>query len=399
MKSGFLDKLIERLDRLDAGSLQTQFLRLAKEKGFLETIFHAIHEGIMVVDGAGRVTYANRAAEKVLGISLETLVGGPAQRVLRGIEWEQLLRLDEQEWSRLISREIEITYPEHRLLNMYVVPLAVVKTGESGAVIILRDITREREHEAQAIESEKLGALMLLAAGVAHEIGNPLNSLNIHLQLIERELGDLPPKARESLGDLVAVARKEVARLDQIITQFLRAIRPQPLRLERAAPAEVLRETLDFLKHEIKDRDILVETEIAADVPPILLDRGQIRQAFFNIIRNAIQAMPNGGLLKIGLAAADPFVLISFRDTGPGIAPERMGALFEPYQTTKPDGSGLGLMIVQRIVRDHGGRIEVQSEPRLGTTITLMLPIDEHRIRLLKARTGTRSGTSREDAT
>jgi two-component system, sporulation sensor kinase E len=385
MKSAFLDKLIERLDRIDPGNLQNQFLRLAQEKGFLETLFHAVREGLIVLDADGRMTFANHAAEKMLGFSMETALGQPIRKYLRDIEWDRVLHLDEQEWSRLMSRELEITYPVHRFLDFYVVPLPADTPEATSAVVILRDITRDREHEAQTLESERLNALTLLAAGVAHEIGNPLNSLNIHLQLIERELGDLPPEKRDGLRELLDVAKKEIGRLDQIITQFLRAIRPTQPNFAREFVSDVLRDTLDFLKYEIRNRDVLVEVECPDSLPPIQIDQGQIKQAFFNIIRNAIQAMPNGGLLKISLAETDRFIAVSFKDSGPGIPPEELSHLFEPYHTTKPGGSGLGLMIVQRIVRDHGGQIEVHSEPRVGTTFILYLPRDEQRIRLLKA--------------
>jgi two-component system, sporulation sensor kinase E len=395
MKSGFLEKIIERIDRLDPGSLQSQFLRLASEKGFLETIFHALQEGLLVLDGEGKIVYLNRACTKLLGIPIQAAVGQPIQRYLKEIDWQRVLQLDESEWSRLVSREIEVTYPQHRFLDMYVVPLATVKAHEQGAVVILRDVTRDREHEAHTIESEKLNALMLLAAGVAHEIGNPLNSLTIHLQLMDRELKAMPDASRESLQELLSVARNEVARLDQIITQFLRAIRPTQPQFERASVREVLNDTMEFLKHEIQDRDILVEIECPDDLPLSPIDRNQIKQVFFNIIRNAIQAMTDGGLLKITMSSSDRFIVVAFKDTGPGIAPEDMGNIFDAYHTTKSEGSGLGLMIVQRIVRDHGGEIEVHSEPHAGTTFTVYLPRDENRIRLLKAHR-TAHGTEDE---
>jgi len=385
VKSAFLEKLIERLDKLDSGSLQTQFLRLAGEKGLLETIFHAIQEGLIVLDGRGRITYANRAAENMLGFSLASAEGASISKYLPDIEWSHVMKLDEQEWSRLISREIEINYPSHRFLDFYIVPLSAVDVKEPGAVMILRDITRDRHHETITLESERLNAITLLAAGVAHEIGNPLNSLTIHLQLLKREMEQLQQADRQPLDELLDVAQREVERLDQIITQFLRALRPSQPRLEATRLTDVLNETLKFLDKEIKDRDVLVEVDSPDDLPAAQLDRNQMKQAFFNIIRNAIQVMPNGGLLKISIGSSDRFVFISFTDTGPGIPAGDLGTIFEPYFTTKNEGSGLGLMIVQRIMRDHGGELEVHSEPNTGTTFTLYLPRDEARIRLLKA--------------
>jgi len=386
MNSGFWEKLVDRLDRLDTGSLQTQFLRLAHEKGLLETIFHAIQEGIIVLGDGGRISYANRAAEKLLGFSAAKAEGQPIGRYLREIEWERVLDLDEDEWSRLVSREIEIAYPEHRFLDFYIVPLRAVSEREHGAVLILRDVTRDRESETRTIESERLQAITLLAAGVAHEIGNPLNSLTIHLQLLERELAGSEALDREGMKELVSVSRREVERLDQIITQFLRALRPSQPTLERASLREIVDQTLDFLRREIADRDVIVEVESAEELPLALVDRGQIKQACFNIIRNAIQAMAHGGVLRIELSSDDRFVILSFTDTGPGIPLDDFGSIFDPYFSTKSDGTGLGLMIVQRIVRDHGGELEVRTDPKAGTTFTLYLPRDERRIRLLRAR-------------
>jgi PAS domain S-box-containing protein len=351
----------------------------------METILHAIQEGVLVLDAEGKLSYANRAAEKLLGFSLDAARGQPVQKYLREIEWDLVLKLDESEWSRLVSREIEVSYPTPRFLEFYVVPLSAVNPDEDGAVVMLRDVTRDREDQASHIESERLHAVTLLAAGVAHEIGNPLNSLTIHLQLLEREMAALDVATRDELLDLVRVARQEVTRLDQTITQFLRALRPTAPQREAASLRDVLDATLNFLQHEIRDRDVLVEVDAPDTLPTCYIDQGQIKQAFYNIIRNAIQAMPNGGLLKIDLTADERFVGISFKDSGPGIAPEDISFLFEAYHTTKAEGTGLGLMIVQRIVRDHGGEIAVHSEPGSGTTFSLYLPREERRTRLLRA--------------
>ena len=391
MKSAFWNKLIERLDRLDPGSVQAQFLRLASERGLLETIFHALREGILVLDAEGRIVYANRGACRLLGMDEAASVGQPMKRYLREIEWESLLRLDEKEWARMASREIEISYPEHRFLALYLAPLENPTDGRTGVVMILRDVTQERDHEAEMVESERLNAVLMLAAGVAHEIGNPLNSLAIHLQLIDRELRGLPETEAGALRELLGVARGEIQRLDQILAQFLKAIRPSLPNFERRALPELVAATLETLAAEIRDRKVVVEVEAADDLPSAWVDPGQVRQAFFNVIRNAVQAMSGGGVLRISFAASDRLAGVIFHDTGPGIPPGQMGELFEPFRTTKPNGHGMGLMIVQRIVRDHGGTVLVDSLPT-GARIQLNFPRDDQRVRLLSAPKAAEAG-------
>jgi PAS domain S-box-containing protein len=386
MASGFFDRLVARIDKLGPESLQAQMLRMAQERGFLETIFQTIQEGILVIDNEGRLLYANRAAEKLAGFEYARTKGRSIVRFLREWNWEHLLDVPATDsgWARMVTREIEISYPEHRFISVYGVPLDEQGLVSKGVLVILRDVTRDRRQEASALESERSNAVKLLAAGVAHEIGNPLNALNIHLQLLARELRELEDAgSRQALQDLVDVARTEVERLDTIIAQFLRAIRPSKPVLVAERPTEVLEETLRLLKTEFENRRIAVSVDIPEAVPKVRLDRSQIKQVFFNLIKNALEAMPDGGALKVVFGVGDAFVDISFVDTGKGIAPEELSRVFEPYHTTKTKGSGLGLMIVQRIIEDHGGEIELASKPNEGTCFKIRLPRDERRVRLL----------------
>jgi two-component system, sporulation sensor kinase E len=386
MKTSFLDKLIGRLERVDPQSLQGVVVKLAREKGFLETLFNTIQEGVLVIDAEGRTSYLNAAASQLLGVDPERSVGEPVTRFLRELDWQRIGGTDNDESRKVLSHELEVFYPRHAFLSFYIVPLVDEETTVvTGAAIILRDVTESRRQTESTIESEKLSALTLLAASVAHEIGNPLNSLNIHFQLMERELKSLPPEKSQRLRDDLRVARDEIARLDRIINQFLRAVRPTKPDLQRASVNEVMKETLALLEHEIADRDILVEQELSDDLPKILLDRTQLQQAFYNVIRNAVQAMRAGSILRVCTEATDTHIVVSCIDTGHGIAPEQIGRIFEPYYTSKKDGSGLGLMIVQRIVREHGGTIEVESNVGRGTTFRIKLPIHEKRMRLLEA--------------
>jgi signal transduction histidine kinase len=400
MKAGFLEKLIERLGRIGPEEVQNYFLRLAQEKGFLETVFNAIQEGIIVTDSKGRITYLNDAACGLFGLEAAEAIGKPLDERIRGSDWESLTKSPGP-----VSHDMEIFYPQNRFINFYIVPLlmesrnsvaGIDDSGQPGSpipataeqvghVMILRDITKSRRTAQQTIESERLNALTLLAAGVAHEIGNPLNSLHIHLQLMERSVQKLHGEAKAELQQSIDIARSEVNRLDSIVTQFLRAIRPSRPQLRPESLNTIIEEAVRFFTPEIQDRDITVKQELRSDLPLLRLDRDQMKQAFYNVIKNSLEAMKRHGTLHIRTDMDDTNVIVSFVDTGSGMSAGNLSRVFEPYFTTKSTGSGLGLLIVRRIVREHGGELSIESNEGEGLTLTIRLPYIERRIRMLEA--------------
>ena len=393
MNSGFLDKLIERIGRVRSEDVESYLLRLADEKGFLEIIFNAIHEGVIVTDLYGRISYVNRAACELFGLKREECMSRPLHECLRGIEWEPLLKS-----GKVVSRDVEVFYPQHRFLNFYLESLHLEKPSQRrasgefekeavGYALILRDITENRKSTEETIHSERLSALTLLAAGVAHEIGNPLNSLHIHIQLLERKFRKVPEHLRPELQNALDIAKGEIERLDNIVQQFLGAVRPAHLEVSLQNLNALLRESVDFLRPEIEDRDIRIEQKLRTDLPLVHVDKTQIKQAFYNVIKNAFQAMRTGGVLRIETEWEDPFVRITFTDNGGGISPKDMSKIFEPYYTTKAGGSGLGLLIVRRIVREHGGEIDLVSNDGEGLELTIRLPLRERLARMLPPST------------
>ncbi len=405
-KSSFLDKVLGRIGRLDTEGLQTVVQRLARERSFLETLFNTIEDGVLVVDEHGRVIYFNQAVMRLLGLQ-PGAEGQPISSVLPEADWDKISRLDAEGGSQVVRHEFEVEYPRPRFLRLYAAPLDGQATGSAGVALILHDATEARQQTYEAIESERVQALTLLAASVAHEIGNPLNALHIHLQLMERELRkasraskaasrEHDPATREigtrtSAPDLqrleqyLSVAKGEITRLDYIVTQFLHAIRPAPLQLRLAPLNEVVEKTLDLLRPELDNRGIAVKGKLAPHLPAAPIDPARIQQVLVNLVKNAMQAMTRGGALTVQTGEGTDGVWVSVADTGGGIPQEQINRIFEPFYTTKKQGTGLGLMIVQRIVRGHGGRIELESHVGRGTTFRIWLPLHEKKQRLLEA--------------
>ena len=387
-KSGFLDKLIQKLDRVEPGEVQGFLARLAQEHGFLESVFDALQEGVIVLDIHGAITYINRAACQFFGVQDEEAMGRRVDEAIRGLEWGALApnpNLAQQ----VVNRDMEVFYPENRLLNFYLAPLGDRKEeGTLGYVMLVRDITQSRKIEAEEMESERLNALTMLAASVAHEIGNPLNSLNIHLQLLERKLKKLSLDAYTGTKDMLEVARGEIKRLDFIIEQFLRSIRPSKPQMKLVSLNTLVTEAVKFLKPELEGRKITTRLVLDEKLTMLNLDGDQLKQAFYNIIKNAFQAMCSGGHLQITTECDEYEARVHFADDGKGISRDEMSQIFDPYYTTKKSGTGLGLLIVRRIVREHGGELSVSSEQGAGTTISIHLPRGPKPARLLKD-TGT----------
>jgi len=344
----FYDKVADRIGKLDAEGLRRQYRSLTDEIGFFESVFNSLDEGIVAFDDKGRIKYANSAGRELvpligIGGKLDGIAPPPG-----GIS----------------VKEIEITYPEHR----------IVEVKRIGNVIKLRDVTAKRAKDADAVESGRADAVGEMAASMAHEIGNPLNALSLNLQLLKRKY---PGEA-----DL-AIAQRELERLNGIIREFLGAFRPAKARLAPGFAADPLKDALAALKNVFEDRNIRVELDLPSTMPAVAIDRAQMEQVFFNLMKNALEAMKDGGVLSIELVHDDTSVSVMFRDSGAGMSDEALARLFEPYRTTKSKGTGLGLMICKRIVAAHGGEIAAESRSGKGTTFTVRLPRLEKRVREL----------------
>ena len=379
VKKNFLDRFSERFDDLDAGSRQAYILRLAKDKGFLETVFNSIEEGVLVVDQNLRIRYFNRAAKKLLGLP-EDLSRIRVSQLLRGVNWRQIILEDEEAWSRLARQEVEILYPEKRFIQFYLVPLP---EDTKLAAVILRDVTEHRKKTLSELESETVKAVSQLAAGVAHEIGNPLNSLYLNLQILEQSISDPDVMEREEMEDMLRICKSEVERLDSIIHGFLTEIRPAVPVFEPVDLREIVVDVLKFMRSEVEARQVEVKCSWAAVLPSVTGDSKQLKQAFYNIIRNAVQAMTNGGTLEIfGYTEAENWV-IEFADSGSGVDSERLRSMFNAFETGRAGGNGIGTMVIERVCRTHGADFGIVSSPGRGLVFQVKFPLGKRRLRLL----------------
>lgn len=374
-KQTFIEKFIDKFDRIDRNEILAVIVKLSREKGFLENILNSLNDGVIVLNNEKEIQFINDAAGEIMGVKPGSdLTGKPAANFMKDGSLRAFLAGEEPQNGQSVSREIDISYPRRLILSMSVIPLFDENDKMYGIAVIMRDVTEKRRVEGRMAQSEKLGALSVLAAGLAHEIGNPLNSLHIHAQLIEKEFKKLKT-GKKKLAELIGVVSEEIKRIDDIARGFLQAIRPLKPKFEEEDINAVIEKTLKFMMPELEKEGIAVRRNYYDSLPMTLIDKSQLKQAFLNIIKNSMQAMPKGGLVSVSTESHGDMIKAIFEDNGVGIAPENISKIFDPYFTTRKDGMGLGLMMTYRIIKEHGGEIEVKSQPGKGTGFTIILPV------------------------
>ena len=377
-RQGRFDRLLGRADDLDPKNLAILARRLDRERNLMETVLDTLREGVLVLETDGRVAYANAAATTFVGISAEALAAGEVVRFAPDLT----SALELTEGTTAQTREIEVNYPETRILRVHLSLVEGPSAGSFLRVAVIADISTERVQTEDRVESERIDSIMNLAAGVAHEIGNPLNAIGIHLQLLRRRLAELGSGATK-VNESIDIVESEVRRLDSIVRNFLGAVRPSPPDLADTQLLEVVAAALALLKDQMEELGVRAVVEVADELPVVLADHGQVKQALFNVIKNALEAMDRGGKITVRARSDDEWVVLEVADTGVGISADKLTRVFDAYYTTKADGNGLGLLIVLRILRAHGGGVDVASTPGKGTTVTLRFPQKHRRVRLL----------------
>ena len=231
------------------------------------------------------------------------------------------------------------------------------------------------QEATQAAVAEKRDLLQRLLARLAHEIRNPLSSLDIHLQLLDEDLSTLVPATREQLSPRLEIIRGELHRLERIVDNFLRLAGPSALDLETVEIARIVNHVCGLLRPEAAAREIELVAEVETGLPPFTADPVRLTQALMNLVINAMQAVEKKGRIEVSVRRAEGAILVQVHDDGPGIPPEKLGSIFDPYFTTKAEGSGLGLWIAQQIATAHGGSLQAQNGPTPGAIFAMLLPL------------------------
>ena len=344
---------------------------LSRVKALSDSLVEHMPVGIVAVDPDDRVMVFNDTAETLFGRTSEAVIGKPSSDILPPSCLEMLRGPGHER--PMIEKEFDCAIGQGRVVPLEVIA-AVLKDDEGGVfgrIALFRDLS-ELQHLRKEVErSQRLAAVGSLAAGVAHEIRNPLSSLKGFATYFRQRYGGVPEDVKAA--DIMI---QEVDRLNRVITELLEFSRPMELKKKATDLAGLLRHALGTIEGQARERGIAVQSHLPPGLPGVFIDPDRMTQVFLNLFLNALAAMDRGGDLTVGIALQDDDALrVSVADTGTGIRKDDLGRVFDPYFTTKPSGTGLGLAIVHRIVEAHGGEIRLESEPGKGTTFTLLLPV------------------------
>jgi PAS domain S-box-containing protein len=387
--SDFYRRASKKLEKLSAEQLRELLVSVAGRKSLLETVLDSLPDGILVCDDRHCLIMANKCAQRMFPLEYEDSEKIPlwmAVRDERVVEFFQEALLNND---RVLDREIDLEIQgRNRLLSISILPL-VQNHRITGSLVYVEDITEKRGREARLRRVESLASLTTMAAGVAHEIKTPLGSISIHRQLMQKALDRTGWDEKAApLNKYIAVLNEEVDRLNRIVVDFLFAVRPVSLEPREGDVNKLIKDLRDFVLAELEQSGIECILELEDNIPHVLMDERYMKQALLNLVNNARAAMAGGGELLIKTALADGEIVITISDNGMGISAENLSKIFEPYFTTKDTGTGLGLTIVFKIIKEHQGEINVQSRLGEGSCFTVTLPVIQKQPRLIAWNTG-----------
>jgi two-component system, sporulation sensor kinase E len=399
---GFVDRVLERIRRMPPDQIEDFIAHLLKEMHFVEDTLASLPTGVLVADKDFGIRSVNDAAREILSLRAGAKLEAVSLReVLRRAELVAVLDEFQEFHEEIRQREVSLPAPRQKFLNVSVVPfLNHDVEHEGGTVWILEDRTEIERRNEERRQGSRIESLATLTAGIAHEIKNPLNSLTIHIQLLRKGAAKLheasgPSVELDRMTRSAEILEEEVRRLTTIVEEFLTAVRPIKPTLRKASVNDLMMSLAELLGPECREFGIELVLDLDPSVPLLRLDPELIRQAILNLARNAIEAIHppgepekrNGGRIVLRTQLKSDHALIEVEDDGCGIPEIERLRIFEPYHTTKFNGTGLGLMVVYKCIHAHDGRIGLTSREGVGTVFHIALPLDERPVRLLAAPT------------
>ena len=373
--SRFVKKALEKAPRIDKTQLEALLALVVSEHELYEASLHSLPSGFVVLDPTHRVLFHNKAAERLVPF-VSGFEGSdkPVWTQLRDSDVADFLRKALETDQTSLTREFVLDAASGpRILSFGLMPL--VNEGHiQGSMLLVQDVTERKSRESRLRRAESLASLTTLAAGVAHEIKNPLGSMGIHIQLIQRSLKVGKPLDEATLGHDLEVINEEINRLNGIVVDFLFAVRPMDTTLVLGSLNKVVADLVEFLEPELVQAGITFELDLEKRDDSVLIDERFLKQALLNLVKNSMHATTEGGKLTFRTRRKGDSVTFCLIDTGSGIPEDVLEKIFEPYFTTKDFGSGLGLTLVYKIVKEHGADIQVSSKVGTGTTVTIAFP-------------------------
>jgi len=329
-------------------------------------------EGVVFIDPSDRVTMCNKAVERTWKMKREEIIGKSIKDNLSYYIGAAGAKITEKSRRGIkTSQHQEIRTENGYLYNTY----SAVHDNKGrywGTVLTSHDITERKKLELQLLHTERLAAIGEMSAKVAHEIKNPLSSISLNTELLHDEINSYNGGRTKDADDMIQSIMKEIDRLTEISEEYLQFARFPRLELKPVSVNDMLSKLTTFLKKEMFQRNIILRESYAADLPEVLLDNNQIRQVFLNIFKNSFEAMPEGGRLYISTEVSGDNVAVCISDTGSGIAEEDIQKIFDPFYSSKVDGTGLGLALTKKTIEVHGGEMFCESTVGVGTTIHLI---------------------------
>src|SRR2546423_562234 len=338
----------------------------------MDSVMAGLEDGLLLFTRDARAVMVSPAAEKFLGAPARNFLGHRVNEIFPiGHPLHEVLHIEGDQLSEIAAETELQTVEGAKRVGISV--QAIQEDGERrGALMTLRDLDSLENINTQLQVSERLAAMGRITAGVAHEVKNPLNSMRLWLENLKESL----PKDQDGgAQQAVQVLDKEIDRLDAVVKRFLDFTRPMDVRLEATQLADVLKEVLEVAQPQLRLSKVHVAQLLPIDVPEVYVDRALLKQAVLNLVLNAVEAMPNGGQLRLMLSRRGEMAEITVTDTGRGIPPENRQKIFQLFFTTRPGGSGIGLASTFRIVQLLNGSIDFTSEVGRGTTFRIELPL------------------------